>query len=149
MQLMLDDLSSALALRLRDIARMLDRLDRLESGTGEWLTSQDDAALKEAAREMTLRALRIAADPINFAILAHLAAHSSSPLADLETATGLGRLALSERVSDLVQVGLAGHNIDTDQVQATRAGAALVEWVDGLGEATANRLAEALQLSKP
>ena len=41
---MIDDLSSALALRLRDLARMADRLDRLESGTGEWLTSQDEAA---------------------------------------------------------------------------------------------------------
>ncbi len=145
MQLMLDDLSSALALRLRDIARMLDRLDRLESGTGEWLTLQDDAAMKEAAREMTLRALRIAADPINFAILEYLATHSSAPLADLETATGLGRLALSERVSDLVQVGLAGRNIDTDHVQATPAGAAVVEWINGLGEATAKKLAEAWQ----
>ena len=149
MQLMLDDLSSALALRLRDIARMLDRLDRLESGTGEWLTSQDDAALKEAAREMTLRALRIAADPINFALLEYLAAHSSSPLADLETAAGLGRLALSERVSDLVQVGLAARNIDTDQVQGTAAGAALAGWISNISEAMANGLAEALQLSKP
>ena len=37
----LTDLSLALALamRLRDMARMLDRLDRLESGTGEWLSS--------------------------------------------------------------------------------------------------------------
>ena len=145
---MLDDLSSALALRLRDIARVLDRLDRLESGTGEWLTAQDDAALKEAAREMTLRALRVAADPINFAILNHLATHSSVPLADLETATYLGRLALSERVSDLVQVGLAGRNIDTDHVQATPGGAALVTWINSIGEATANRLAGALQLSK-
>ena len=130
---------------MRDIARMLDRLDRLESGTGEWLTSQDDASLKEAARDMTLRGLRSAADPINFAILNHLAVHSSVPLADLETATRLGRLALSERVSDLVQVGLAGRNIDTDHVQATSAGAALVGWINSLVEATAKKLAEALQ----
>jgi hypothetical protein len=142
---MLDDLSSTLALRLRDLARMLDRLDRLESGTGEWLTSQGDAALKEAAREMMLRALRVAADPINFAILNHLAAHSSAPMADLETAIELGRLALSERVSDLVQVGLAGRNIDIDHVQATPAGAALAAWINGIGETTAKKLAEALQ----
>ncbi|MBF8282462.1 MAG: hypothetical protein HW378_1377 [Anaerolineales bacterium] len=42
----LTDLSSALALRLRDIARLLDRLDRLESGTGEWLASQGEGALQ-------------------------------------------------------------------------------------------------------
>jgi hypothetical protein len=141
----LTDLSSALALRLRDIARLLDRLDRLESGTGEWLASQGEGALREAATDMTLRALRAAADPANFAILAFLSAHTSAPIAELETATGLGRLALAERVNDLVQVGLAGRNIDTDHVQGTAAGAALVGLIHNIGEATAKRLAEVLQ----
>lgn len=141
----LTDLSSALALRLRDIARLLDRLDRLESGTGEWLASQGEGALREAATDMTLRALRAAADPTNFAILAFLSAHTSAPMAELETATGFGRLALAERVNDLVQVGLAGRNIDTDHVQGTAAGAALVGLIHNIGEATAKRLAEVLQ----
>lgn len=141
----LTDLSAALALRLRDLARMADRLDRLESGTGEWLASQDDAALRDAATDMTLRALRAAADPTNFAVLAFLAAHTSSPIAELERAAGLGRLALSERVNDLVQVGLAGRNIDTDHVQITAGGAALVRLIGEIGAATAQRLAEALQ----
>ena len=141
----LTDLSSALALRLRDIARLLDRLDRLESGTGEWLASQGEGALREAATDMTLRALRAAADPTNFAILTFLSAHTSAPMAELETATGFGRLALAERVNDLVQVGLAGRNIDTDHVQGTAAGAALVGLIHNIGEATAKRLAEVLQ----
>jgi len=141
----LTDLSSALAMRLRDIARLLDRLDRLESGTGEWLTSQGEGALREAATDMTLRALRAAADPTNFAILAFLSANTSAPIAELETATGFGRLALAERVNDLVQVGLAGRNIDTDHVQGTAAGAALVGLIHNIGEATAKRLAEVLQ----
>ena len=141
----LTELSSTLALRLRDIARMLDRLDRLESGTGAWLASQDEAALREAATDMTLRALRAAADPTSFVILAFLAAHASAPMAELEKAAGLGRLALTERVNDLVQTGLAGRNIDTDHVQGTAAGAALVSLINNIGEATAKRLAEALQ----
>ena len=141
----LTELSSTLALRLRDIARMLDRLDRLESGTGEWLASQGEAALREAATDMTLRALRAAADPANFAILSFLSSHTSAPMAELEKATGLGRLALTERVNDLVQVGLAGRNIDTDHVQGTAASAALVGLVNNIGEATAKKLAEALQ----
>ena len=141
----LTDLSSALALRLRDIARLLDRLDRLESGTGEWLASQGEGALREAATDMTLRALRAAADPTNYAILTFLSAHTSAPVAELETATGFGRLALAERVNDLVQVGLAGRNIDTDHVQGTAAGAALVGLIHNIGEATAKRLAEVLQ----
>ncbi|HKZ83661.1 MAG TPA: hypothetical protein VJ793_08395 [Anaerolineae bacterium] len=140
-----NDLALALALRLRDIARMLDRLDRLESGTGEWLLSQGEGALAEAAREMTLRAFRIAADPANFVILAFLSTRTAAPIAELEKASGLGRLALSERVNDLVQVGLAGRNIDTDQVQGTAAGAALVGLIEGVRQATAKKLAEALQ----
>ena len=93
----LTDLSLALALamRLRDMARMLDRLDRLESGTGEWLAAQGDGALQEAATDMTLRALRAATDPTNFAILAFLSAHTSAPIAELEKAIGLGQLALN------------------------------------------------------
>ena len=141
----LTDLSSALAMRLRDIARLLDRLDRLESGTGKWLASQGEGALREAATDMTLRALRAAADPTNFALLAFLSAHTSAPIAELEAATGFGRLALAERVNDLVQVGLAGRNIDTDHVQGTAAGAALVGLIHNIGEATAKRLAEVLQ----
>jgi hypothetical protein len=143
----LTDLSSALAMRLRDITRMLDRLDRLESGTGQWLAAQGDGALQEAATDMTLRALRAATDPTNFAILNFLSAHTSAPIAELEKATGLGRLALAERVNDLVQVGLAGRNIDTDQVQGTAAGAALVGLIRSIGDATAKRLADELQTS--
>ena len=141
----LTELSTALALRLRDIARMLDRLDRLESGTGEWLATQGEGALREAATDATLRALRAAADATNFAILTFLSAHTSAPMAELEKSTGLGRLALNERVNDLVQVGLAGRNIDTDHVQGTAAGAALVGLIESISEATAKRLAEVLQ----
>jgi hypothetical protein len=141
----LNDLSSALALRLRDIVRMLDRLDRLESGTGEWLASQDDGVLRDAAADMTLRALRAAADPTNFAILTFLSAHAAAPIAELERASGLGRLALTERVNDLVQVGLAGQNIDTHQVQGTAAGAALVGLIDSIREATTKKLASLIR----
>jgi hypothetical protein len=141
----LADLSTALAGRLRDIARMLDRLDRLESGTGAWLAGQGDSALAQAAGEMTLRALRAAADPTNFRILQALSAGASAPTAQLEEACGLGRLALNERLNDLVQVGLAGRNIDTDQAQITAAGAAVVQWIDEISAATAAELARTLR----
>jgi hypothetical protein len=141
----LNDLSLALAMRLRDLARMLDRLDRLESGTGKWLAAQDESALRDAATDITLRTLRVAADPVNFTILAFLSARASAPMAELENAAGLGRLALAERVNDLVQVGLAGRNIDTDHTQITAGGAALVGLIESLGAATAKKLEEALK----
>lgn len=141
----LDDLSFALAMRLRDIARMLDRLDRLESGTGGWLASHGENDLKAAAADITLRALRTAAEPGNFAILSFLAECSTAPMSDLEQAARSGRLALNERVNDLVQIGLVARNIDTDHVQLTAGGAALVNLIQSIGDATAKKLAAALQ----
>ena len=141
----LADLSTALALRLRDLARLLDRLDRLESGTGGWLASQRPEELSSAATDMTLRALRVAAEPTNFALLNRLAGAGALATVELEQAAGLGRLALGERLNDLVQVGLAQRNIDPDQVQATQAGAALVGLINTISQTTAQRLAEALQ----
>ncbi len=124
--------SSALALRLRHVARLLDRLDRLESGSGAWLSGLESEALGAAASEITLRALRTAADPTTYQLLAYLTRHTSLPVADLEAATGLDRLTLSERVNDLVQVGLAGRNIDTNHVQITEAGAALAGLIESI-----------------
>ena len=141
----LAELSSALASRLRDLARLADRLDRLESGTGAWLAQQAEADWRAAAEEMTLRALRATADPMNFTILRFLSAQSSTPFAELEAITGLGRLALSERVNDLIQVGLAARHIDTDHAQGTAAGAALVNLINSISAATATRLEEALR----
>ncbi|MEK7278142.1 MAG: hypothetical protein AAB427_12395 [Chloroflexota bacterium] len=136
----LTDLTSTLAMRLRDLARLADRLDRLESGTGQWLSSQNDGDWSAAATDISLRALRAAADPINFSILAFLSTQASVPFAELEKAAGLGRLALTERVNDLAQVGLAARNIDTDQVQGTAGGAALVGLINSISEATAKQL---------
>ncbi len=141
----LSDLSASLALRLRDLTRLLDRLDRLESGSGEWLTTHTAADMQDAALDMTLRALRVAADPTNFSILVYLATGATATLIDLEKASGLGRLSLNERLNDLIQVGLAGRNIDTDQTQLTAGGAALVTLIESIGAATAEKLAEAMK----
>lgn len=145
----LSDLSLTLATRLRDLARMHDRLDRLESGTGEWLRSQGEAAWVEAAAEMTLRALRVATEPANFRLLSRLTVSATATLAELGSELGLGRLPIAERVNDLVQVGLAGYNIDTGQVQATPGGAALVRLVQDIAHATGERLKEAVKPVTP
>ena len=127
---------------------MLDRLDRLESGTGEWLASQQEDDLLTTATDMTLRALRIAADPANFTLLAFLATHTTAPTIELEKASGIGRLSLTERLNDLTQVGLAGRNIDTDQVQISAGGAALVGLINSISETTAQTLKLQISNSK-
>jgi DNA-binding HxlR family transcriptional regulator len=137
----LTDLSAALGRRMRDIGRLLDRLDRLEAGTGEWRQAQAGAELQAAAEDMALRALRTAADPVNFNILRCLAGESAIPFAVLAQTTGLSRIALNERVSDLVQLGLAAREIDTDQVQANAAGLALYGLIRSIAEATARQAA--------
>jgi predicted transcriptional regulator len=140
----LADLSLALARRLRDLARLADRLDRLESGTGAWLAAQQAADWRAAAADITLRALRAAADPANHAILTVCVRRASVPVSELGEAVGLGRLPLTERVNDLAQVGLLTRNIDTDHVQATAGGAALARLIGDIAEVTAKRLDEAI-----
>jgi DNA-binding HxlR family transcriptional regulator len=116
--------------RLRSLVVALDRLDRLESGSGEWLSGFAGAELPEAATALTLRALHASADPANFTILTALTADDSQAIDRLIETTGVGRLVLSERLNDLVQVGLATRMIDTDHAQITAAGASLVHLVD-------------------
>ncbi len=115
--------------RLRSLVIALDRLDRLESGSGEWLSGFAEAELAEAATALTLRALQTSADPANFVILTALADDSQAIDHLIET-TGIGRLVLSERLNDLVQVGLATRLIDTDHAQITAAGASMVKLID-------------------
>jgi len=122
-------IAGGVSARLRNLATALDRLDRLESGSGEWLPRFEDSELAGAATEMTLRALRTACDPTNFALLDTLAGADSLSLDQLISASGLLRLPLSERLNDLVQVGLAGRNIDTDHAQITLAGTSTVELI--------------------
>jgi DNA-binding HxlR family transcriptional regulator len=137
-------LSHALALRLRDVARMADRLDRLESGSGVWLDTQREAGFDAAAQEMTLRVLKIAGESANFAIVSYLAGQTTMPVAQLEQISGLDRLSLNERVNDLIQIGLVSREIDIDHVQITEGGVALVGLLNQITRETASRLAEYL-----
>lgn len=126
-------IAGGLAGRLRSLVAVLDRLDRLESGTGTWLSTLEDDELPEAATELTLRTLRTVADPNNFALLRALSTRDSCSIGQLMEITGFGRLALSEQLNDLVQVGLATRLIDTDHAQITAAGASMIRLVEELG----------------
>jgi len=124
-------LGRAVAGILRHLVAVLDREDRLESGTGEWLAElragTDDQRL--AVREGVLRALRLAADGTNYRILETLARAESVTRAVLADRLGLPELSVSERVGDLVSAGLAVKISEANQIAGTPAGLALVEWV--------------------
>ena len=132
-------IAGGLAGRLRSLVMVIDRLDRLESGSGKWMSRFATAELESAASEMTLRAFRTSADATNFAILHTLAAQESWAMRHLIEVVGNGRLTLSERLNDLVQVGLVARMIDTDHVQITAAGANIVQL---LNEVTAEVTAQ-------
>jgi DNA-binding HxlR family transcriptional regulator len=117
---------------LRYQIAVLDREDRLESGTGAWRTAfmADQIARTAAVRQSVLRTLQMALDGSYFPILTALATEGHLRTGDLASECELGQLTLQERVGDLVSAGLAAKVPEADQVAITGAGAALVDLVN-------------------
>jgi hypothetical protein len=122
----LEPLGRALGQRARDVAAAVRRLDALTVAGRGPACSQPE---REDVREFILRALRIAADRDNNAILRAVVAGTCGA-AELAKASGRPRLALWEAVGDLVQVGLLERDPLIDGVHATTAGAELLAVVD-------------------
>jgi len=123
---------------------VLDREDRLESGSGTWLASfRGDAAIRAATlREVTLRTLRIGFEERAFRLLEALDDATGRSMADLAAEVGLPRLAAAEVVADLVSAGLAVRVPEADQVRGTAAGGALVALVRLAAEVAGRELEE-------
>lgn len=131
-------LGRALAARLAEIAATLDRYASFAFAPGE---PEPPRALEagdepEAARELVLRALRTASDPLNDRILRRLESGDAT-LPELAELVSLPRLAVWERLSDLVQVGLVARSLEGDRAGLTEAGHALVELVGQAAAAAA------------
>lgn len=131
-----DDLARILGDSASDMMSLylsvIDREDRLESGTGEWLTAfkGEPGQRESAARETVLRALRMASDATNYRILVALSDGIGTPIGDLIRTTGLDRLSLAERIGDLVSAGLAAKLPEANQVVGVPAGSAIVRMVE-------------------
>lgn len=140
-------LGEAAASVLSHLVEVVDREDRLESGTGRF--RQDLAADKEsrnrAAEDAVLRVLRMAADPVNYRILDELARSAQVSTVDLSQRVGLPRLAIEERVSDLVSAGLAAKVFSSGRIAGTDAGAALAEFIRGAVAAGSAGLGDGLR----
>lgn len=126
-----EPLGRAAAGMLRHLISVLDREDRLESGSGDWLAQfrADEAALDGSVLESVLRTLRLAADSTNFRIIESLAHSDSVTRAGLAGHLGLSELSVSERVGDLVSAGLAVKVSEANQIAGTPAGVALAGWI--------------------
>jgi DNA-binding MarR family transcriptional regulator len=81
------------------------------------------------ARELVLRALRMMGDPLQYRALLRLR-ESDADLGALAALLDLPRLAVWERVNDLVQAGLVARSHEADQAGLSAVGQALVELVE-------------------
>jgi len=133
-----------LTARTRNLLRALDRQDRLETATvfADWLSRQGSPELAAAAQEVFLRALGALSDPINFRLLKGLDPLLAASLPDLMEATGLERVAVSERLNDMVQVGLVSRELIDDQIRCTDLATGLVTWVEGMAQGSGEQLGE-------
>lgn len=131
-----DDLARILGESAADVLGLylsvIDREDRLESGTGEWLNTfrGEPDQQEEATRQSVLRALRTATDATNYRVLQLLGGGGGVPVEDLVRASGLSRLTLAERIGDLVSAGLAAKLPEANQVVGTPAGSAIVRTIE-------------------
>ncbi|MDK1018404.1 MAG: helix-turn-helix domain-containing protein [Actinomycetota bacterium] len=128
---------------LRYQADVLDREDRLESGTGRWRESfqTDQTARHLAAKESVLRTIQIASNPECFRIIEALHTSENLTSSELVEITGLGRLTLQERIGDLVSAGLVSKIPEADQIVITAGGHAIAELVRRAAAVTAHDLA--------
>ncbi len=130
-------LGEGVAAMVRYMMSVLDREDRLEAGTGEWLGTvvADAAAVERSVRESILRALRLACESRSFEILTVLAEAGHATMATLEDRTGLDRPSVAERVADLTSAGLVTKSPEAGQVGITAAGGAVVVLVESAVDA--------------
>jgi hypothetical protein len=96
---------------------------------------------EEIATEMTLRAFRAASDATAFRLLDGLGDDGAS-VDDLSRASGLGRFATLERVTELVQAGLASHPAGSDRVHATRLGRGVAGVLGSVRDRFAGKIAD-------
>ncbi len=162
----LSEISAAIAedlwQRLRLLAMVIDRTDSFvgmtpaggaienladEQTPSRWLhaLANNHDEVRAIATDLVVRALRAALEPANFAILLKLREQPAVSLPDLMQATQLNRLSLSERVNDLIQVGLAVKDVQTGQVQGTKAAEAIVNFVQHTQENLFNLIIQNLR----
>lgn len=108
------------------------------------LVADEDERAK-ATREFTLRAIREGSDPINHWIIRMARDRRTVPVDDLEEEVGISKAALSERVNDLVQVGLVERTVEGDAVQPTVLAEGFLGIVDDVSEAFGKKLADDLE----
>jgi DNA-binding MarR family transcriptional regulator len=112
---------------------VLDREDRLESGTGAWREAfiGDAEKRSEAANASVLRSIAMAVTSGYHEILDALYDTGHLKMPDIAARLGISELTVQERVSDLVSAGLANKVPEANQAAITPSGAAIVTLTRG------------------
>ncbi len=138
-------LAQGVAERMVGVLRALDRQDQLEDSRefAGWLEgfTRDPEGMKDAARELTLRAFRVSSDRANFRILRLAAGAESRLVTGFCEALGMGRVEIVERIHDMAQVGVLAQDMVSGAVRATPLGIALAGMVDEAAGRAADELA--------
>lgn len=138
-----EEIVEGVVARARQLLRALDREDRLETAGAfvGWLgREREQGRLPDAAREVFLKALRAAGDPVSYRVLGLLDPLTPAAQHALMERTGLSRVALVERVHDLIQAGLATRELIGDEVRATPLAMGLLALVERTAKAAGERL---------
>ncbi len=131
-------LGKALGARLADVEAALDRYGAFAFSPGQAAPPAAGDGI-QAARDLVLRALRAAADPVNAALLRRLADGDAS-LVSLGEVVALPRQAVWERVNELLAVSLVGRSLEADSAGLTPAGVAMVTLCEEAARAAAESL---------
>jgi voltage-gated potassium channel Kch len=133
-----DVVGKALAARLRDLEAAMTRFDAFAFAPGEQAPppALPESEAEAAARQLVLAALRAAADPSGYEVLARLR-QGDATIAELAEVLGVPRLVAWDRVAGLVAAGVVSRSLEGDRAGLTPAGAAIVELVEQAAGAAA------------
>jgi DNA-binding HxlR family transcriptional regulator len=131
-------LARALAARLRDAVHAADRLASFAfvgEAEGTPSTQMADGEEVATAQDFVLRTFHAACERTNHQIIAAaiVAGDKGATVDRLAADIGLTRMALLERVHELIQLGLVGRDLPRDTIRATAAGEGLLELMSELG----------------
>lgn len=124
-------LARALAARLRDATAAGEQLASFAFAEGATAPSPElsDGDELAVAHDFLLRALGGVSDPVNWQVLAAVVPAGGVGLDDLATQLQRPRLAVTERVNGLIQLGLVSRDLEHDRVCGSPAGDALFELI--------------------
>ncbi len=144
-----EDLAEGLWAWVRHLAMAMHRLEgfSFHEGSpgpeeGSLAELQDPARQEDLAREFVLRVFRVGADAAHYRLLRRLRQSDPVPLAELARLEGTGRLAMTERLNEMVQAGLVTRILETDSARPTRLAEGLMDVIEDIAARVAGKIGE-------